>query len=69
MAGQTVKDQHCTLKDVNQVAEELMALGCKVSAMHINDGAARLGFLGEISAFAEEVFQDIEDGIISAAEG
>lgn len=59
----------CTLKDVDQAAEELMALGCKVGALHINDGAARLGFLGEIRAFAEEVYQDIKDGVISAAEG
>lgn len=59
----------CTLKDVDQAAEELMALGCKVGALHINDGAARLGFLGEIKAFAEEVYQDIKDGVISAAEG
>lgn len=58
-----------TLKDVDQAAEELMALGCKVGALHINDGAARLGFLGEIRAFAEEVYQDIKDGVISAAEG
>lgn len=64
-----MKEQLCTLKDVDQAAEKLMALGCKVSAMHINDGAARLGFLGEIRAFAEEVYQDIEDGVISAAEG
>lgn len=64
-----MKEQLCTLKDVDQTAEKLMALGCKVSAMHINDGAARLGFLGEIRAFAEEVYQDIENGVISAAEG
>ena len=64
-----MKEQLCTLKDVDQAAEKLMALGCKVSAMHINDGAARLGFLGEIRAFAEEVYQDIGDGVISAAEG
>ena len=64
-----MKNELCTLKDVSQAADELMALGCKVGAMHVNDGAARLSFLDEIRAFSEEVFQDIEDGIISAAEG
>jgi len=62
-------EPRCTLEDVSQAADELMALGCKVGALHINDGATRLSFLGEIRAFAEEVYQDIEDGIISAAEG
>ncbi|MFP3516129.1 DUF4225 domain-containing protein [Pseudomonas sp. SIMBA_077] len=57
------------MEDVSQAADELMALGCKVGALHINDGATRLSFLGEIRAFAEEVYQDIEDGVISAAEG
>lgn len=64
-----MKDPLCTLKDVDQAAEELMTLGCKVGAAHINDGAMRLSFLGEISAFTEEVYQDIEDGVMSAAEG
>lgn len=62
-------EPRCTLQDVSQAADELMALGCKVGAQHINDGATRLAFLDEIKAFADEVYQDIEDGVISAAEG
>ncbi|KQB52328.1 hypothetical protein AQS70_14675 [Pseudomonas endophytica] len=62
-------EPRCTLQDVSQAADELMALGCKVGAQHINDGATRLAFLEKIKAFADEVYQDIEDGVISAAQG
>ena len=53
----------------NQAAEELIALGCAAGAMHIHDGVARLGFLGEVSAFVDEVIEDVKEGVISAAEG
>ena len=58
-----------SLEDLNQAAEELIALGCAAGAMHIHDGVARLGFLGEVSAFVDEVVEDVKEGVISAAEG
>ena len=62
-------EAQCSLEELNQAAEELIALGCAASAMHIHDGVARLGFLGEVSAFVDEVIEDVKEGVISAAEG
>lgn len=62
-------ETQCSLEDLNQAAEELIALGCAAGAMHIHDGVARLGFLGEVSAFVDEVVEDVKEGVISAAEG
>lgn len=62
-------ETQCSLEDLNQAAEELIALGCAAGAMHIHDGVARLGFLGEVSAFVDEVIEDVKEGVISAAEG
>lgn len=65
-----MKDEaQCSLEDLNQAAEELIALGCAAGAMHIHDGVARLGFLGEVSAFVDEVVEEVKEGVISAAEG
>lgn len=62
-------ETQCALEDLNQAADELIALGCAAGAMHIHDGVARLGFLGEVSAFVDEVIKDVKEGVISAAEG
>ena len=62
-------ESQCSLEDLNQAAEELIALGCAAGAMHIHDGVARLGFLGEVSAFVDEVIEDVKEGVISAAQG
>lgn len=62
-------ETQCSLEDLNQAAEELIALGCAAGAMHIHDGVARLGFLGEVSAFVDEVIEDVKEGVISATEG
>lgn len=65
-----MKDEaQCSLEDLNQAAEELIALGCAAGAMHIHDGVARLSFLGEVSAFVDEVVEEVKEGVISAAEG
>lgn len=62
-------EAQCSQEELNQAAEELIALGCAAGAMHIHDGVARLGFLGEVSAFVNEVIEDVKEGVISAAEG
>lgn len=64
-----MNDLRCTQADVDQAAEELIALGRKACALHINDGVARLSFMRQVDAFVDEIVQDVVDGVISAQEG
>lgn len=64
-----MNDPRCTLADVDQAGEELIALGRKACALHINDGVARLSFMRQVDAFVDEIVQDVVDGVISAQEG
>lgn len=64
-----MNNSRCTQADIDQAAEELIALGRKACALHINDGVARLSFMRQVDAFVDEVVQDVVDGVISAREG
>ncbi|KMM84903.1 Protein of unknown function [Pseudomonas taetrolens] len=64
-----MNDPRCTQADVDQAGEELIALGRKACALHINDGVARLSFMRQVDAFVDEIVQDVVDGVISAQEG
>ncbi|MGH8330190.1 MAG: DUF4225 domain-containing protein, partial [Pseudomonas fluorescens] len=59
----------CDIHDVTKAASDLVATGCNIGMTHLPDGVTRLRFSSVISAYANEVVQAVDEGLISAWEG
>jgi hypothetical protein len=56
----------CDIHDVTRAASDLVAVGSRVGMAHIPDGFVRLRFGSIVSAYADEIIQAVDEGIISA---
>lgn len=59
----------CDINDVIKAATDLAASGCTVGSTYFYDSIIQLQFSAYVSAYANEVIQTVNDGIISAWEG
>jgi hypothetical protein len=61
-----MNEESCDIHDVTRSASDLVAVGCRIGMAHIPDGFARLRFGSIVSAFANEIIQAVDEGVISA---
>ncbi|MHC8321700.1 DUF4225 domain-containing protein [Pseudomonas sp. GB2N2] len=59
----------CDIHDVTRAASDLVATGCNIGMTHLSDGFARMRFSTIVAAYANEVVQAVEAGLISAWDG
>lgn len=64
-----MNEESCDIHDVAKAASDLVAVGCTIGLRHLADGTARLRFSAVVSAYADEVVQAVDEGVISAWEG
>lgn len=64
-----MNETSCDIHDVTRAASDLVATGCNIGMTHLSDGLARLRLSSIISAYANEVIQAVDEGVISAREG
>lgn len=65
-----MNEQSCDIHDVTKAAADLLAMGCTVGATHFfADSITQLQFGAQVSAYANEVIQAVNDGVMSAWEG
>ncbi|WP_256584984.1 DUF4225 domain-containing protein [Pseudomonas sp. Irchel s3b2] len=64
-----MNETSCDIHDVTNAASDLVAVGCHIGMTHLPDGFTRLRFSSIISAYANEVIQAVDEGVISAWQG
>jgi hypothetical protein len=64
-----MNETSCDIHDVIRAASDLVAVGCNIGMTHLSDGFTRLRFSSIISAYANEVIQVVDEGVISAWQG
>ncbi|WP_236645600.1 DUF4225 domain-containing protein [Pseudomonas sp. Ant30-3] len=64
-----MNEESCDIHDVAKAASDLVAVGCTIGLRHLADGTARLRFSAIVSAYADEVIQAVDQGLISAWQG
>ncbi len=64
-----MNEESCDIHDVAKAASDLVAAGCTIGLRHLADGTARLRFSAVVSAYADEVIQAVDQGLISAWQG
>jgi hypothetical protein len=64
-----MNESSCNIHDVTDAASDLVATGCSIGMTHLPDGLARLRFSSIISAYAGEVIQAVDEGLINAWQG
>ncbi len=64
-----MNEESCDIHDVAKAASDLVAVGCTIGLRHLADGTARLRFSAVVSAYADEVIQAVDQGVISAWQG
>ena len=64
-----MNETSCDIHDVTRAASDLVAAGCSIGMAHIPDGIERLRFGSIVSAYADEIIQAVDEGVISAWEG
>ncbi|WP_223487796.1 DUF4225 domain-containing protein [Pseudomonas sp. A-RE-19] len=64
-----MNETSCDIHDVTRAASDLVAVGCNIGMTHLSDGFTRLRFSSIISAYANEVIQAVDEGVISAWQG
>lgn len=64
-----MNEESCDIHDVAKAASDLVAVGCTIGLRHLADGTARLRFSAVVSAYADEVIQAVDEGVISAWQG
>jgi hypothetical protein len=64
-----MNETSCDIHDVTRAASDLVATGCSIGMAHIPDGFARLRFGSIVSAYADEIIQAVDEGLISAWQG
>ena len=64
-----MNETSCDIHDVTRAASDLVATGCSIGMAHIPDGMERLRFGSIVSAYADEIIQAVDEGVISAWEG
>lgn len=61
-----MNEASCDIHDVTRAASELVAAGCNIGMTYLPDGFAQMRFSSIIAAYANEVVQTVEEGVISA---
>ena len=64
-----MNESSCDIHDVTRAASDLAAVGCNIGMTHLSDGFTRLRFSSIISAYANEVIQAVDEGVITAWQG
>lgn len=64
-----MNETSCDIHDVTRAASDLVAAGCNIGMTHLSDGFTRLRFGSIISAYANEVIQAVDQGVITAWQG
>lgn len=64
-----MNEASCDIHDVTKAASDLVATGCNIGMTHLPGSYAQLRFSSIISAYANEIVQAVDEGLLSAWEG
>jgi hypothetical protein len=64
-----MNEESCDIHDVTKAVSDLVATGCNIGMTHLPDSFTQLRFSSIIAAYANEVVQAVDEGLISAWEG
>lgn len=64
-----MNESTCDIHDVTRSASDLVAVGCSIGMAQIPDSIERLRFGSIVSAYADEIIQAVDEGLISAWDG